>query len=35
VNKIAAAANHLRDRRLMLQADVDAYVTAAQAVVIP
>ena len=35
VNKITAAANNLLARRLMLQADVDAYIAAAQAVTIP
>jgi hypothetical protein len=35
LNKITAAANALLARRLMLQADVDAYVAAAKTVVIP
>jgi hypothetical protein len=35
VNKITAAANALLAQRLMLQADVDAYVAAAKSVVIP
>jgi hypothetical protein len=33
--KVTAAANALRAKRLMLQADVDAYVTAAKTVAIP
>lgn len=35
VNKVTAAAHALHAKRLMLQADVDAYETAAKAVVIP
>ena len=35
VSKITAAANALEARRLMLQADVDAYIAGAQAVPIP
>ena len=35
VNKVTAAAHALHAKRLMLQADVDAYVTAAKAVLIP
>jgi Alpha/beta hydrolase domain len=35
VAKVTAAANALRAKRLMLQADVDAYVTAAKTVAIP
>jgi hypothetical protein len=35
VNKITAAANALLAQRLMLPADVDAYVAAAETVIIP
>jgi hypothetical protein len=35
VKRITAAANELKARRLMLQADVDAYIAAAKTVVIP
>jgi hypothetical protein len=35
VSKITAAANALMARRLMLQADVDAYIAAAEAVPVP